>query len=75
VVKGEKITILIDNQRKEFRNKNNTNTTDELEAHGSVTVMKFKEWMMKSYVDITHLKESITADLANSGLNEKEVIY
>lgn len=75
--KNEKIEITLDNTRKEFKNKNSTSgdNSDDLEALGSVSVQKLKEWLIKSYVDIEHLRNSINNDFVASSLTDKDVKY
>ncbi len=72
MVKKEKIEVIIDNRKGDLRNKNNNNETDELEAYGYITVDGFRNWLMKSYIDLDHLNNVIKKDL--EVLNEKTVI-
>ena len=79
--KQEKIEIVIDNQRKDFKNKNQSqnsnNYRDELEANNNVIVEKFKIWLMKSYIEEEHFRNMINGDLNNlviiKKINEKQV--
>ena len=72
--KSEKIDVVIDNSRREIKILNK-NENDELEIAGVVTALKFKEWLMKNYIDVEWLKnEQIKSDLKTCNLN-KEVHY
>jgi hypothetical protein len=71
MIKKDKIEVLIDNRKKYFKNKNENNETDELEAYSYITVESFKSWLMKSYLDMDYLKNIVKKDL--SSLSEKKV--
>ncbi len=58
--------MIIDNRKKELKNKNDNNETDELEAYGYITVETFKNWLTKAYLDMEYLKNVLVKkDLAN----------
>jgi hypothetical protein len=81
--KGEKIEIIIDNTKKEFVNKTNTSPTynniDELEAGAHVTVGKFKDWLLKAYIEGDSFKQLVESDLnqmvSNHIIKEKDRLY
>lgn len=70
--KKEKIEVIIDNKRGDIKNNNKNNDIDELEAYGYITVENFRNWLLKSYIDIEDLKNSsIREDLSSLNTNEK----
>jgi hypothetical protein len=64
---------MIDNQKREFKNKNMTKEPlnspldykDELEASNNVAVFKFKQWLLKSYIEHDHFYRTIENDINN----------
>jgi hypothetical protein len=81
--KGEKIEIIIDNTKKEFVNKTNTshnyNNIDELEAGAHVTVGKFKDWLLKAYIEGDSFRQLVESDLnqlvSSNTIKEKDKNY
>jgi hypothetical protein len=78
--KGEKVEIIIDNTKKEFINKTatgpNYNNSDELEANATVTVGKFKEWLIKAYIQGESFNKLVENDLnqlvSSRAISEKD---
>ena len=70
--KKEKISIIIDNRKKEFKNKNENSETDELEANGHISIESFKNWLVKSYIDMEHMKNVLVKNNL-SKLTERKV--
>jgi len=64
---GEKIEVILSNERKEFRRKkieesSSNNYLDEIEAPHSTTVASLKNWLIKKYVCIDTLTRIILDD-------------
>ncbi len=45
---------------------------DELEASNNVSVLKFKQWLLKSYIDNEHFFKTIEADI-NTLLSQRTI--
>lgn len=77
---GEKIEVVINNERKEFKRKktddsNSNNYVDEIEAPHSTTVASLKNWLIKNYVCTESLSKNVLEDYKAKINQEIEVIY
>lgn len=76
---GEKIEVVINNERKEFRRKrtgdsaSQTNYVDEIEAVHTTTIAALKNWILKNYICIDTLNRTIIEDYKNQIKPDVEV--
>ena len=75
---GEKIEVIIKNERKEFRRKksgdpSSSNFVDEIEAAHSTSVSSLKNWLIKNYVCTDTLMKSVLDDYKSKINQEMEV--
>ena len=75
---GEKIEVVINNERKEFKRKKagdstTTNYVDEIEAAHSTSITSLKNWIIKNYVCTDSLARTIIDDYKSKINPEIEV--
>ena len=76
---GEKIEVIINNEKKEFRRKktgdsSSNNYVDEIEAAPSTTVASLKNWLIKNYVCKDTLMKVVLDDYKSKINTEIDVI-
>ena len=64
---GEKIEVVINNEKKEFKRKktgdsSSNNYVDEIEAGHSTTVSSLKNWLIKNYICTETLIKNVLDD-------------
>lgn len=77
---GEKIEVVINNERKEFKRKktgdsSSNNYVDEIEAAHTTTVASLKNWLIKNYVCTESLMKFVLDDYKSKINQEIEVFF
>jgi len=77
---GEKIEVVINNEKKEFKRKKNGDSitityVDEIEAAHSTSIVSLKNWLIKNYICTDNLSRMIIDDYVTITNQEIDVYY